>query len=169
MDLYVRRMTLYLVDEAKKIIEKARRTKQTKNQSGTQWDSFGAIVFYNGSIKYTLKNAEPGTDLTKQTRYMESIWDENQGRHRGHGSIPPGTGREWAEMFAKEIKGSHEIPKQGFCLIIFNAAFYSKVQEEGGGRLKRPYKIISQIAGDMYNLKSKFQGAEVRGYHLNNI
>lgn len=157
----------YLVDEGIKIIEHARSTKETKNVSGTQYDSYGLAVFYNGKLYYSLKSSDPSKDLTNVKRSIETLWDESEGRHRGYGSIPAGYGREWAAMFVREIKSSSVIPKSGFALIVFNAAFYSSVQEDGGGNLKRKYRIISQIVGDMQDLQSKFKDATLTGININ--
>lgn len=158
-------MVYYLVDEAIKIIEKARSTKNTKNITGTQWDSFGAAVFYNGKLYYTLRSSDPAKDLTRVKRYMETYSDESGGRHKGWGDIPAGTGREWVNLFVQEAKTKLAIPKQGFALIVFNAAFYSKRQERGY-KLKRKYQIISQVVGDLKALESKFKGAKLTGINI---
>lgn len=146
----------YLVERAKEIIEKARRTKETDNISGTQWDSYGAAVFFNGRIYYTLRSADPAKDLTRMNhkRTMETYDGEQGGRHRGYKDIPEGTGREWVKMYVDEIKKTTYIPKKGFALIVFNAAFYSGIQERSQG-----YSILSQIMGDMQTLGKEFKGS----------
>lgn len=161
----------YLVDEGIKIIEKARSTKETDNITGTQYDSYGLAVFFNGKLYYSLKSSDPSKDLTSVKRSIETLWDEDAGRHKGwkKGGVPAGYGREWAALFVKEIKSSGVIPKSGFALIVFNAAFYSSVQEHGddpNSKLKRKYRIISQIVGDMQDLKSKFSGADLIGLNI---
>lgn len=147
----------YLVDEGIKIIEDARSSKDTQNISGTQFDSYGLAVFYNGKLYYSVKSSDPSKNLTNQKRSIETIWGEENGRHRGWGDIPAGTGREWAKMFVDEIKRSSQIPDKGFALVIFNAAFYSSIQE-GTGK----WKILSQVVGDIKNLQSKFKGSTIR-------
>lgn len=146
-------MVYYLVDQAIEIINEARRTKNTEIITGTQWDSYGAAVFFNGKLYYSIKSSDPAKDLSRSSRYIETIYDEQKGRHKGYKSIPAGYGREWAKMFIQEIKSSAKIPKKGFCLIVFNAAFYSKVQENTG-----KYQIISQLmsSGPMVRLKNKY-------------
>lgn len=155
------KMVYYLVDEGIKIIEEARNSKTTQNISGTQFDAYGLAVFYNGKLYYSVKSSDPSKNLTNQKRSIETIWGEDSGRHKGWRDIPDGTGREWATMFVNEIKKSNEIPQRGFCLIVFNAAFYSNIQENA-----QNFQIISQIAGDMKNLQGKFKGSTLRGYNV---
>ena len=156
-------MVYYLVDRGIEIINNARISKTTGNISGTQYDSYGLAVFYNGKLYYSLKSADPSKDLTSASRFIETFSDERGGRHRGYGNIPDGTGREWANMFVDEIKKSNYISDKGFVLIVFNAAFYSSIQEN-----KQGYQILSQVAGDMKALKSEFKssGATLSGINI---
>lgn len=151
----------YLVDEGIKIIEKARASKTTNNISGTQSDSYGLAIFYNGNLYYSVKSLPGGTDTSRRSRYIESTFDEEGGRHRGWGDIPDGYGREWAKMFVDEIKGSSQIPKEGFAMVVFNAAFYSSIQEKRQG-----YKILSQVVGDISELGNKFKGSTIKGINI---
>lgn len=155
------KMVYYLVDKGIKIIEDARVSKETQNISGTQWDSYGLAVFYNGKLYYSVRSSDPSKDLTTSTRRIETIWDESGGRHKGWGDIPAGTGREWAKMFVDEIKKSSQIPDKGFALVIFNAAFYSSIQETTQG-----YRILSQVIGDIKELESEFRGARIHGINI---
>lgn len=150
------KMVYYLVDEGIKIIEEARSSKTTQNISGTQFDSYGLAVFYNGKLYYSVKSSDPSKNLTTSSRRIETIWDESGGRHRGYGDIPAGTGREWAKMFVDEIKSSTKIPQTGFALVIFNAAFYSNIQEGGD------WQILSQVVGSIKELQAKFKGSTIK-------
>lgn len=150
------KMVYYLVDEGIKIIEEARNSKDTQNISGTQYDSYGLAVFYNGKLYYSVKSADPSKNLTSSSRSIETIWGEENGRHKGWRDIPAGTGREWAKMFVDEIKKSSDIPEKGFCLVIFNAAFYSNIQEAGD------WQILSQVVSDIKVLQSKFKGSTIK-------
>lgn len=154
-------MVYYLVDEGIKIIEDARASKDTRNITGTQFDSYGLAVFYNGKLYYSVKSSDPSKDLTTSSRRIETIWDESGGRHKGWRDIPAGTGREWAQMFVDDIKKSSQIPDKGFALVIFNAAFYSSVQET-----TQRYRILSQVVGDIKALESKFRGAKTHGINI---
>lgn len=156
----------HLVDEGIKVISRARATKGTQNITGTQYDSYGLAVFYDGKLYYSLKSSDPSKDLTRAKRSIETLADEQGGRHKGWRSIPAGYGREWANMFVQEIKNSNIIPKTGFALIVFNAAYYSGFQENAKGRYKHPFRIISQIWGDMQHIGRNFKGSEVLPYNI---
>lgn len=155
------KIVYHLVDEGIKIIEKARVSKTTNNVSGTQYDSYGLAVFYNGKLYYSIKSVDPQKDHSRSSRIIETIWDEENGRHKGWGDIPDGYGREWAKMFIDEIKASSEIPQTGFAMVVFNAAFYSSIQERNQG-----YKILSQVVGDLEELGSKYKGSKLRGINI---
>lgn len=173
MDIYIRRVVDYLSDEGMKIIEKAARSKDSGNISGNQLDAYGYIVYYNGVVK-RFNFADEATsiygDLKHSDHYERWYRDPDNvigAKHKGWAKmgIPDATGSEWAQMFKQQFKP----PKKGFCLVVFNAAFYSKLQEEGYGGKRKPFRkwaILSQVVGDMKDLKEKFHGAELRGHKL---
>lgn len=168
------KIVAYLKDKAYDIIEDARRTKETENISGTQYDSFGALIFYNGGVIYTYI-ADPNRSFqsvheSSKARIFSYDDAENTGKHRGWAKmgIPDGTGTEWAKMLREEIKSGAwgEIPKRGYCLVIFNAAFYSSVQEKGYGSHPSGWKIISQVVSDMSDVQKQFRGSTLRGHNI---
>lgn len=168
-DLYINRTREYLKRQAMQIIRDAQSRKETDNETGAQYDSYGALIFYNGGLVYSFI-ADPSKDISRQKYYIETLADHAGGKHRGweKGGIPEGTGTDWAKLLRNEIKGgAWNIPKKGFCLVVFNAAFYSGKQERGTG-LKRKYRILSMIAGDMKKLEAQFskQGAVLRWHNL---
>lgn len=170
-DLYINRMREYLKRQAMQIINNARLSKETGDETFAQYDSYGALIFYNGGLVYSFI-ADPSKKIGNQHFFIEASNDkENQEKHRGweKGGIPEGTGTDWAKLLRNEIKGgAWNIPKKGFCLVVFNAAFYSGKQERGAG-LKRKYRILSMVASDMKKLESQFkkQGAVLRWHNLN--
>ena len=167
-DLWVNRTREYLKQVAQDMIDKAQREYEPNQQSFTQMDSYGALIFYNGGIVYTL--APTHKDLTRQKYGVSAYQDKDEARHKGWKDIPDGTGIEWGKLLRAEIKSGAwgEIPEKGFCLIIFNAAFYTAPLESGKG-FSKPYKILSMIAADMDKVQSKFkkQGATLRWHGLN--
>lgn len=167
-DIYVNKMREYLKQVAQDMIEKAQLLYDPEMQTGTQLDSYGALIFYNGGLVYTL--APTHKDLTRQHFGISATQLEKDERHKGWRDIPAGTGIEWGKMLREEIKSGAwgEIPSKGFCLIIFNAAFYTAPLESGKG-FRKKYKILSMIAGDMDKIQSKFkkQGARLRWHRLN--
>lgn len=163
-DLYINRTREYLKQQAMAIINKAQLYKQTGDITGAQYDSYGALIFYNGGLIYTFR-ITPGKATDRQKYYLESYGDE-AGKHRGYAKwgIPDGTGPEWAEILRNEVKSGAwgKIPSQGFCLVVFNAAFYSQIHEK-----KQNYKILSMVASDMEKLQSEFKGSTLRWHNLN--
>lgn len=148
--IMVNRMLNYLEQEGKRLVTEAIRTKKPKNRSYNELDAFGYLVYYNGVLKRW--------SISPNLSYGEAHegWEKY--------GIPDATGEEWAEMFKTEF----EPPKTGFSLVIFNAAFYARIQEEGGGRLKEQWPVISQISGSLKTIESKFKkyGATLKGYNI---
>lgn len=137
MTLYVNNTLNYLEQQGKRIITQAKRTKDTQNETYNQYDAYGYLVYYNG----TLKRWSLSPDLS----YGE--------KHRGSEKygVPEATGAEWAMMFRDEFQP----PKSGFALVVFNAAFYSNIHED------RKWHILSQVVGDIKELKVKFKGSTI--------
>lgn len=146
--IYAQRMIDYLSRKGEEIVEKAMRSKDTLNRTFNQMDAYGYAIWYNGVLhKSAVGDPQYGQYAEKE--------------HKGWKDIPTAFGREWAEIFISEIPATGKIPKAGFALIVFNAAFYSKIQEEGAGRLTHPYRIISQVYGDLEAAGKGFAGADV--------
>ena len=141
--LYVDRMVDYLSRRAAEIIERAMQTKTTAIETGNQIDAYGYAIWYKGSLE------KKGIGDPGHGRYAE-------GPHKGYGDIPEAFGSEWADMFISEFPSKHPLPKNAFCLVVFNAAFYSRILEEGGGGVKKRYQIISQVIGDLDSLGKEF-------------
>lgn len=141
--LYVDRMVDYLSRRAAEIIERAMQTKTTAIETGNQIDAYGYAIWYKGSLE------KKGIGEPEHGRYAEVP-------HKGYGDIPEAFGSEWADMFISEFPSKHPLPKNAFCLVVFNAAFYSRILEEGGGGVKKRYQIISQVIGDLDSLGKEF-------------
>lgn len=141
--LYVDRMVDYLSRRAAEIIERAMQTKTTAIETGNQIDAYGYAIWYNGNLE------KKETGDPDHGRYAEVP-------HKGYGDIPEAFGSEWADMFISEFPSKHPLPKNAFCLVVFNAAFYSRILEEGGGGVKKRYQIISQVIGDLDSLGKEF-------------
>lgn len=147
MTLYVSRTLDYLAQEGKRIITEAKRTKETQNDSYNQYDAYGYLVYYNGVLKKWSISPE--------------LADEPHRGWKKYG-IPDATGTQWADMF----KADFEPPKSGFALVVFNAAFYSLIQEEGAGRLTHQYQILSQVVGSLQDIKNKFKNSTLSGINI---
>lgn len=141
--LYVDRMVDYLSRRAAEIIERAMQTKTTAIETGNQIDAYGYAIWYKDSLE------KKGIGDPEHGRYAEDP-------HKGYGDIPEAFGSEWADMFISEFPSKHPLPKNAFCLVVFNAAFYSRILEEGGGGVKKRYQIISQVIGDLDSLGKEF-------------
>lgn len=141
--LYVDRMVDYLSRRAAEIIERAMQTKTTAIETGNQIDAYGYAIWYKGNLE------KKGIGDPEHGRYAEDP-------HKGYGDIPEAFGSEWADMFISEFPSKHPLPKNAFCLVVFNAAFYSRILEEGGGGVKKRYQIISQVIGDLDSLGKEF-------------
>lgn len=178
--VYVRRMTNRLVEKGKQIIENAANSKESGNISLNQLDAYGLIVYYNGRVQRSLvgseiniikslyRSPEPyniSPNMAAKNKRFAAARSDGE-IHRGWDGIPDGTGYEWARMFIKELGKTGEIPATGFALVVFNAAFYSNIQEHGGGTLRRTYKIISQVVGDLDNVARDYKDSTVRTYNL---
>lgn len=182
--LYVNRMTNMLVDKGKQIVTKAAAddSKESKNITLNQVDAYGVVVYYNGKVQRTLIGGDIGKNASRyrspeSNNISEEMAAKNKrwakagvggDKHKGWAAagIPDGTGYEWARMFVKELGKTGEIPQRGFAMVVFNAAYYSHFQEHQEGNLKRKYRVISQIYGDLEDAGKDYEGAVVKGFNL---
>lgn len=153
--IYVDRMVDYLSVEGRRIIERAMESKDTALDTGNQMDAYGYAIWYKG----TLVKKETGDP--EYGKYAEK---PHKGRERD--GVPSGYGSDWADMFVKEFSTSHPLPKDRFCMVVFNAAFYSKILEKGGGNVTHPYRIISQVIGDLDNVGKRFDAPPSKTFGL---
>lgn len=182
-NIYVRRMTNYLVARGKEIINEAAASKEAGNRSMNQLDAYGLIVYYNGKSQRTIvgdvsnggftsvyRSPDPYniSDAMSQKKKFKDLETLGGGVHKGwkKEGIPDGTGYEWARMFIRGFKQVYKPPARGFALVIFNAAYYSKILEEGGGNVKRKYRVLSQIVGSLQSLQSQFKGSNIVGHNI---
>lgn len=175
-------MTNILVDKGKQIIQRAADSKESGNITLNQMDSYGLVIYYNGKVQRTLIGSELGKlesryrspepyniseGMTrKNKRFAKAGVDGDVHKGWSKAGIPDGTGYEWARMFVKELGKTGEIPQRGFAMVVFNAAYYSHFQEHQEGNLKRKYRVISQIYGDLEDAGKDYKGAVVKGFNL---
>lgn len=180
--MYVNRMTNLLADRGKQIIQRAATSKESGNVTLNQMDSYGLVIYYNGKVERTLigselgklesryRSPEPYNISGGMTRKNKRFAKAGVGGdvHKGwsKAGIPDGTGYEWARMFVKELGKTGAIPQRGFAMVVFNAAYYSHFQEHQEGNLKRKYRVISQIYGDLEDAGKDYEGAVVKGFNL---
>ncbi len=143
-NLYIKRMVNFLAKEGDKLIIKAVRTKQVKQDTQNQNDAFGWVVWYNGKVM------RKGY-WTRSPQASES--------HRGWDKvgIKDGFGRDWLLDFISSYK---EVPSSGFALMVVNAAFYTVIHEK-----KYKYRVISQVFGDLAVLGSRFKSANMKAIY----
>lgn len=180
--LYVKRMTNLLADRGKQIIQRAADSKESGNETLNQMDSYGLVIYYNGKVQRTLIGSELGKlesryrspepyNISEEMTRKNKRWAKagvGGDKHKGWAAagIPDGTGYEWARMFVRELGKTGEIPQRGFAMVVFNAAYYSHFQEHQEGNLKRKYRVISQIYGDLEDAGKDYEGAVVKGFNL---
>lgn len=138
----VNKLIDYLSKEGDKLIKKAAASKDTKNDTQNQLDAYGWCVYYDGH-----KKAQGFLTPNRTAERMRNGWSRK--------GIPQGYGRDDVIAFFDSYKPE----SRGFILVCVNAVFYSTIQEAGYAQKK--YRIISQIAGDMQNIASKFKGSKV--------
>lgn len=135
-----------LAREGQRIASEANRSAEAQNRSGNMADAFGYAVYLDGKeIRRGYANDAPTSD----------------GPHRGwekHG-IPADTGRGYVDTYLD----SYDAPERGYHLVVVNAAYYSRILEEGAqARPRRQvatrYRIISQMTDEMDALALKYRG-----------
>ena len=135
-----------LAREGERIVTEANRSAEAQNRSGNMADAYGYAVYLNGRMmRKGYANDTPTSDVPHKG------WDK-------HG-IPSDTGRGYLDSFFE----SYIAPERGYHLVVVNAAYYSRILEEGAQARPRrqiatKYRIISQMTDEMDGLASKYHG-----------
>lgn len=135
-----------LANEGRRIVEEANRSAEAQNRTGNMADAYGYAVYLNGKeMRRGYANATP----------------TSSGPHKGWPKygIPADTGRGYLDSFFE----TYIPPAKGYHLVTVNAAYYSRILEEGAQARPRrqvatKYRIISQMTDEMDRLAAKYRG-----------
>ena len=129
-----------LCSYGKEIISEAYRTKETKNRRYNQHDAYGYAVYYNG-------DEIPGT-----RGYLGSEMSKGAVRLNGEDL----RGRSEVDRFLDNY-----IAPTGrkFTLLVVNAMFYSRMQENGVKPLATKYRILSQMISKLNDISVQMHGS----------
>ena len=140
----------YLAAQGQRMVDEAYRSKDAQDRSGNMHDAYGWAVYVNGSV---VRKGDAGTQMSQE---IHKGWAK-------HG-IPADTGRGYLEEFFATYQ---DVPQKGMALVVVNAVYYASILEEGAqGRpavqQATQYRIISQVADTMYDIKRNFKGSIVK-------
>jgi hypothetical protein len=136
---YVERMSEALAEDGHILIKQAfEGSDYNHNKTQNLHDSYGSCVFYNGK------------EVSNTRRYV--------GRKATVGKIDPigniVLGRAEIDSFFDGYKAK----SKGFELVLAAAIFYGQILEDGSGKLKRKYRVISFMADKVENVARKYGG-----------
>ena len=145
-DYYVKQYANELAKEGKRLIDKAFETANfDKHKTQNLHDSYGSCVFYNGK------------EVPNTRRYVGR--KATVGKKNPQGELILGR----AEI--DKYFDSYKPTTRGFELVTAAAIFYAEILEKGMGRLKRKYRVISGLSGEM-NALAKQTGGKVVNINL---
>ena len=146
-DLYINKVINFLSHHGSMIARQALATHDTKVDTANQEDAYGWGVYYNrqlvnwGYADPSMRASEPHRDKWGGLSY----------------------GKEWIFDFLT----NEFIPeKDGFCLVVANAAPYSVSHEMGNTPTGRKYRIISQAVNYIKGLQGAFKNSEIKTFNL---
>lgn len=145
-DYYVKQYANELAKEGKRLIDKAFETANfDKHKTQNLHDSYGSCVFYNGK------------EVPNTRRYVGR--KATVGKKNPQGELILGR----AEI--DKYFDSYKPTTRGFELVTAAAIFYAEILEKGMGSLKRKYRVISGLSGEM-NALAKQTGGKVVNINL---
>ena len=122
-----------LADDGEKAIREAYEGREFTNRTYNLHDSYGSAVYYNGAL------------VKSSIRYVGAEMAEEDERY----------GRNEVNDFFSNYRPKN---RKGIDLVIVAAMFYADILEEGKGKLKRKYKVISEGEDYMREVASRFNG-----------
>lgn len=150
-----------MAKDAAKLCLEAAKTKETKNRTGAQLNSYVWMVCYNGIVKAVGDN-EGLKKYDYEARRSSKRW--------GHAGLE-GTwweeslGDEWIQPFFDALgkplsfAGAKAGKAKGYEIYIINAAYYSGWLEQGNQNSPinfHKYRIVSQIKNDCETVANKY-------------
>lgn len=147
-DTFVNQLIDELAEEGFAAINLAYRHRDFTNRTYNLHDSYGSAVYYNGKlIKRTVRYVGEEKNNNDTGYFMGTNW-----RWRHQKSLPDFRGDRYWKDDPIRMTGRTEVmdffseytpPKKGLQLVVVAAMWYANVLEEGGGNLKRKYRVIS--------------------------
>lgn len=156
---YINQVINQLARDGEQAIHDAYYGRGFNNRTYNLHDSYGSAVYYDGvlvksSIRYL------GGEMSNQGRSQGWVWSKGRsmpdfrGNRRLQGDEVQMNGREEVMDFFSRYKPG----TKGIDLVIVAAMYYADFLEEGKGRLKRKYKVISEGEDYMQQLAKQFNG-----------
>ena len=137
VDRYVSQLADKLIKKGKDLVEEALRTKTYEHDTYNLHDSYGAGVYYKGRLIREYYN-EPSMAKKPKKNLGELEYGKDNIRDYLHSEYKPTT--------------------NGIVLVVVATMFYGEILERGGGKLKRKYKVISQISSSAELVANEFKG-----------
>ena len=151
-----------LADDGEKAIRQAYEGREFTNRTYNLHDSYGSAVYYNGTlVKSSIRYI--GAEMAKEADWRSQGWiwkgsrtmPDFRGKRRLNNDEVLMNGREEVMDFFSHYKPKN---RKGIDLVIIAAMFYADILEEGKGKLKRKYKVISEGEDYMREVASRFNG-----------
>lgn len=147
----------YLLNEGEYIMKKAYSERDWNNRTYNLHDSYVAAVFDNGKcVGY--RTLDQMADPSAGKSYNRGSYGKNR-----QGDYFQLYGREEAENFVMSYEASHTNEK-GVKLVVAAVMFYADILEQGQGRLRRKYKVISHVDSEFERLKSRGLTIPMKSY-----
>lgn len=136
VDRYIDQLANKLIIRGKQLVKEAIDSVDYTHRTHNLHDSYGAGVYYQGKLKKVYYSTPR---LANNSRVIKG----------------------------KEYKGSEEIKEalreykpnsNGLVLVILATMPYAEILEKGKGRLRRKYKVISQISSMATDVAGEFKG-----------
>lgn len=151
-----------LADEGSAAIQVAYRHRDFTNRTYNLHDSYGSAVFYNGRlVKRTVRYLGP----EKYTQGIYTGWTWTKSR-----SMPDFRGARYHKDDQIDMTGREEVmdffsqytpPRKGIQLVIVAAMWYANVLEQGGGNLRRKWRVISGARTKMDEIAKEYHGSVI--------
>lgn len=138
---FIRQVISELALEGRKAIQEAYNNRDFTNRTYNLHDSYGSAVYYNGVLQ--MDSIYFISPVASKAKKWYGKWLE------GHDELIE---------FLQEYQGK----KNGIELVIVAAMPYASILEDGSGKLKRKYKVISGAWSQMQSIQSKYKGSTIR-------
>lgn len=156
---FINRLIDELTRDGEMAIHDAYYNRDWNNRTYNLHDSYGSAVYYNGRlIKKTIRYVGP--EQAKSGLNKEWVWTKGRSMQdfRGERRLPGDEVQMRGRDEVMDFFSQYTPQGRGLELVIVAAMFYASYLEDGAGRLKKKYKVISSGATTMQELAAKYNG-----------
>ena len=157
--VFLNRLIEELARDGEEAIHDAYYNRDWNNRTYNLHDSYGSAVYYNGTlVKSSIRYI--GQEMAKSGLNVGWVWTKGRSMpdYRGNRRLPGDEVEMRGREEVMDFFSHYQAAKKGIELVIVACMFYANILEDGVGKMKRKYHVISTAKSTMDEIAAKYKG-----------